>query len=573
MRCTLFALGALPLAARAMNSAVNRAVEPAGVLKFPIKGVQGSSGLSRRQHGQSLPSQQHGLFYTIGLDIGSPGNTVDVQFDTGSSALWVNPVCSKAHVPANCAKFGRLQRSFTLKQLGQSHNITYGKGYAHVEYVCDVVQVGSAKLANQVFGVARDSGFVTTGILGLGPSQKGINNKDGFVVNSLHNQGFTKSIAFGVDLQGVDSARGSVVFGGADLKKFRGALHATPVLDAAASPDGAARYWINLDGISQTAGGKSVTLVGRRLPVFLDTGSTLSYLPPSVVQQLLKGFPGAKRDGYANYLVDCSLRRQDASVDFKFGGTVIRAAYKDFIYPYDANTCSLGFTEAKDKSYLLGDSFLRSAYVVFDQTNRQLALAQADDCGTHLVAIGPGPAGPLVGECGGPPVTGSTTSRTSTKPTSTKTTTSTDTTEAAIKAHPKSHAKSHSVTSSTGTASTSTVTSSTHWGNTSTFTTEMVTWLTTWCSGGEKCPPANTSEAASAPTSEPCPGCNHSTGGVASPTGGLTTVSVPTGSVLGGLPTAPVTAGASRMGAGAFAFIIAAAFRAVSRPLANFRSE
>lgn len=536
MRSTHFTLTALPLVAQAIDSGLNlaavddnRAVELPGILKYPIKGVKGSSGLTRRQTGGNLPSQNHGLFYTIGLNIGTPGTAVEVQFDTGSSELWVNPVCSRADQPATCQALGRLENSSSIKDLHQSLRLNYGRGYADIEYYSDFVQVGSAKLANQIFGAASDSQYVSAGILGTGPDLNGINNDDRFVVNSLHKQGFTKSIAFGVDLQGIASARGSVVFGGADLKKFRGTLHTTPIIPRASTPDGYARYWVNLDGIAQTAGGKTNTLVNDPIAVFLDTGSTISYFPPAVVQQLLKGFPGAKATSSGGYQVDCSLRNQDASVDFKFGDTVIKAAYKDFIYEFDPNSCLLGFTEDTQNSYLLGDSFLRSAYVVFDQTNQELSIAQADDCGTHLVAVGPGPVGPLVGECGKPPVssttsttsTTSTASHTSTKTTSTEKTTSTSVTktsstetaskthtESETKTHTKSETKTHtksetkthtketstpSVTSTTGTATKPTITSTTHWGNTttasptytSTFTTTKVYTITS-------CPPTVT---------------------------------------------------------------------------------
>lgn len=39
----------------------------------------------------------------------------------------------------------------------------------------------------------------------------------------------------------------------------------------------------------------------------------------------------------------------------------------------------------------LGDTFLRAAYVVYDQENRNLHLAQAADCGSNVVVIGTGP--------------------------------------------------------------------------------------------------------------------------------------------------------------------------------------
>jgi hypothetical protein len=52
---------------------------------------------------------------------------------------------------------------------------------------------------------------------------------------------------------------------------------------------------------------------------------------------------------------------------------------------------------------VLGDSFLRAAYVVYDQDNRNLHLAQAANCGSNLVEIGSGSdAVPSVtGDCTG----------------------------------------------------------------------------------------------------------------------------------------------------------------------------
>lgn len=50
---------------------------------------------------------------------------------------------------------------------------------------------------------------------------------------------------------------------------------------------------------------------------------------------------------------------------------------------------------------ILGDSFLRAAYVVYDQDNKNIYIANNEDCGSNLIAIGKGPnAVPsVVGEC------------------------------------------------------------------------------------------------------------------------------------------------------------------------------
>ena len=67
---------------------------------------------------------------------------------------------------------------------------------------------------------------------------------------------------------------------------------------------------------------------------------------------------------------------------------------------------------------VLGDSFLRRAYAVFDQDNRNIHLAQAANCGSEIVTIGSGPdAVPSVtGECS-PATAAAATSTTSTSAT------------------------------------------------------------------------------------------------------------------------------------------------------------
>lgn len=251
MRSTLLPLVALPFAAQAIESALNlataddnRMVQLPGILKFPVTGNVDTS-LAKRQDGSPLGNQLNGNFYTIPLLVGTPGDRVDVVFDTGSWELWVNPVCSKARQPEFCAKFGRLQKSSSIVNLGQSGTLTYGTGYATVDYVEDSIVIGSAKIEKQVFGVAKDSAFWETGIMGAGPSPNGFNDPQAqghFVVDSLAKQGITKSRAFGLDLQGMDSQRGSVVFGGVDTKKFRGTLEKLPIVPAASAPDGFTRF-------------------------------------------------------------------------------------------------------------------------------------------------------------------------------------------------------------------------------------------------------------------------------------------------------------------------------------------
>lgn len=346
MKSAIVSLAVLPAAAMAADVADlataddNAAVELPGLLRFPVQAVETAediASLDKRQIGSDIVNQLRGFSYTIPLKIGTPGDEVSVVFDTGSSVLWVNPSCSNATKTAQCESFGRFSKSSTLQNLNTTGGVKYGTGYVKYDYVNDYVTLGSAKISQQVFGLATESSQVNYGIMGAGPSLFGFES-NGYVIDSLAKQGFTKSRAFGVDLKGIESPRGSVVFGGVDTKKFRGVLEALPIIPASAAPDRLTRYWVNLDGIS--IGGESVS--GKQA-VFLDTGATLSYLPQATVDKIAAKFPGAKPTNYGLISVDCSVADKPGFVEFKFGKTTIKASYKDFIYrDLATNACLLG---------------------------------------------------------------------------------------------------------------------------------------------------------------------------------------------------------------------------------------
>lgn len=84
-------------------------------------------------------------------------------------------------------------------------------------------------------------------------------------------------------------------------------------------------------------------------------------------------------------------------MDINFDGKTIQIKYENLItevveqgVPY----CFLGVSDTTvdtdPPTYILGDPFLRASYAVFDWDNQQVHLAQADDCGSNIVAIGSG---------------------------------------------------------------------------------------------------------------------------------------------------------------------------------------
>lgn len=336
----------------------NSFVEQPGMLRFPVNVARGATSKHyRRQVQTGLASQQTGYFYTIQLTMGTPGRAVSVNFDTGSSELWVNPNCANSFDPSFCKSFGQFGESSSFKDLGHNNTLRYAVGNASIEYGYDFVTVGSAKINQQVFGVAHDSTDHSVGIIGVAPSLDGWDSPYAYVIDNLLAQKFVQSRAFAVDLRNIGSDRGAVIFGGIDTKKFSGALEARPILPAGQAPDGRTRFWIFLDGISITKDD------GTTAPVFdqpngqavvLDSGYTVSALPTAHFQKILAAFPSAKADpnNSGQYLVDCGIAKSvKGSVNYKFGETVIKVPYADFIWQQPQNNlCVLGVIEDNSKS-------------------------------------------------------------------------------------------------------------------------------------------------------------------------------------------------------------------------------
>ncbi|KAH6887104.1 aspartic peptidase domain-containing protein [Thelonectria olida] len=408
MLSTLFSLAALPILAQAIKIPDdNRLVQEPGLIRFPLRVTEGApilTNITKRQNDVDLKSQKTGNFYSIDLVLGTPGQKVSVNFDTGSSELWVNPICSKSNDPDFCNSFGRFTQSSSFASLGVQGSVTYGTGYVDFDYGYDYVALGPAKISQQIFGVAYDSEFAVVGIMGAGPDLGGWNNDYPLLIDSLAQQGFTNSRAFSLDIRSLESSRGSVIFGGIDTRKYSGHLEKRPIVPADSSPDGNTRYWVNVDGIALSLGdGSKKTIFSEvnGLTVLLDSGYTLSALPGPIFQPLVDNFPTAKPiQGTRYYEVDCSVGDTEGTLDYTFGETVIKVPYNDFIWHLSGGLCVLGAFQ-DDEFPVLGDTFLRAAYVVYDWDNENIHLANNEDCGSNLVAIGTGPDSvpSLVGEC------------------------------------------------------------------------------------------------------------------------------------------------------------------------------
>jgi hypothetical protein len=133
---------------------------------------------------------------------------------------------------------------------------------------------------------------------------------------------------------------------------------------------------------------KAVYTTNQTIPVILDSGTTLTYLPNAIANAISAGV-GAVSNANYGVVVPCSLADTPATFNFQFGdsnGPIIVAEISQFVLPFPSNiptpkfrngnvACRWGILPSDGNPNLFGDTFLRSAYVVYNIDGNQIGIA------------------------------------------------------------------------------------------------------------------------------------------------------------------------------------------------------
>ncbi|KAL9601847.1 MAG: hypothetical protein Q9219_002198 [cf. Caloplaca sp. 3 TL-2023] len=349
--------------------------------------------------------------YYANLTLGTPQQNFRLQIDTGSSDLWVQST-GPSLCPTDfelCLTTGKYDAnaSSTYTYIDSDFFIAYVDGsLASGDHASDHVHFGGQELSGLHFGIGYES--TTFGVLGVGyvsneagvePGEQSSSNLPQLMVD----QGLIQSNAYSIWLDDWESSTGTILFGGVDTDKFHGSLQTLPIQQVEGQYRG---LLLVLSGLGLSSPDQNETF-HQALPgeALLDTGTTFTYLPVGLVQEVFTVLDIEFDEMMEDLLdVDCSLADPQTSIDFTFSSISIKVPLTELVFEKEypdgekmvssdgSPICGFGILPGRGDHSILGDTFLRSAYVVFDLANNEISLAQANWNATtsHIVEIGKG---------------------------------------------------------------------------------------------------------------------------------------------------------------------------------------
>lgn len=344
--------------------------------------------------------------YIAQIQVGTPHQPFTIHIDTGSADLWLPSV--NTTVSKETGTFNKAQ-SKSYRKFKDGFKTGYADGtYALGEWGIDNISLGasasndssSVTIKDLTFGIGTDQN-VGQGIFGVGFQELEASNYFGdekFQYDNfpmlLKNQGHIKKNAYSLYLNALEAESGLILFGAIDHAKYEGDLKYLDIVPIDALGNKAEKpsaFYVNLDGISSG----NATFSNQTYPALLDSGATLVYAPEKIWQQIAPKY-GVFAPQTGGYITACDTEGEPFV--YNFGGKVIKVPFKDQLYKLKLLTgkpvevdgkvqCLVGFMNSQSDAFILGDGFLRSAYVHYDLDDGKVGIAQAKYTDAEDIAL------------------------------------------------------------------------------------------------------------------------------------------------------------------------------------------
>ncbi|KAF7366914.1 Acid protease [Mycena sanguinolenta] len=348
-------------------SAFHQGAEIKPLRKIPIDVEARMQQRAVKRQAEALTDEDDDEEWAGTISIGTPAQKFVIDFDTGSSDLWVPSSSCTSSTCSSKSKF-KSSSSSTFKKQSGTFSIQYGDGSTVSGPIAsDTVTVAGVTANNQAFSPVTTLMTLRMAFSEwLFPAISNLNSSPFFV--NADSQGAVDANQFAFYL----ASSGSELFlGGTDQNLFTGDIEFNSV-------DSSGGFWQVTGGGAKV--GSSSVLSG--IETIIDSGTTLAYGPPDDVKEIFAKVSGSKLFDSTNgfYSFPCDT---PPSISFNWGGQdwAISAdninlgqtenGSEDCVAALAAQDLGLG-----DNVFLLGDTFMKNVYTVFDFDQEAVGFAQ-----------------------------------------------------------------------------------------------------------------------------------------------------------------------------------------------------
>ncbi|KZT72178.1 acid protease [Daedalea quercina L-15889] len=326
----------------------------------PLRVYNATANHHERRQKEPTIDEDSDLEWAGYISIGTPAQNFLIDFDTGSSDLWVPSSSCTSSVCTSKHKYTASSSTTTALKSG-TFTIHYGDGSTVSGPVyTDTLSVAGITSTAQYFSPVTTlsnsfSGDPIDGILGMAYQKISQLGQPPFV-NLAKSQGHISSAVFGMKLA---SSGSELYIGGTDTALYSGSPEYHSVTGSG--------YW-QISGAKALVNNKAVN---TGFQTIIDSGTTIMYGPPSAVQQFYKSVSGASlydsQNGY--YQFPCN---KAPTVAFSWGGQswTVSAANFNLGRVSSKSSYCVGALAGQDLGlgtnvWLLGDSFMKNVYTAF----------------------------------------------------------------------------------------------------------------------------------------------------------------------------------------------------------------
>lgn len=280
------------------------------------------------------------------------------------------------------------------------------------DYFRDTFEIANATVSNMTMGLGVDT-TIPYGLLGVGYTtneaiitiEESLSAQYDNLPALMMSEGLVATNAYSLWLNDLDASTGNILFGGIDTSKYVGNLTRIPIVknNKTGQYDSFIVALTSLRAVS-SSGVDALTSREEPIEAVLDSGTTLSYLPIDIAQQIWTEVGAIYSAAYGLALVPCRMQNSKGYFSFQFAGTdgpkvnvTMDELVLDLVIQGPAPTFGSGEYAGEDAcefgiqnttgTNLLGDTFLRSAYVVYDLVNNEIGIAPTDFNATESTII------------------------------------------------------------------------------------------------------------------------------------------------------------------------------------------